>query len=159
LGDYGCMAKGNYYIFAEKAEELNKTLSECEEELKKYQVGVQDNILKAYAAKVNGNYDQALEYILDAQATSKIAEGTFDIIGELYLLKKDYTNAKFFFEKRVQVDPFNPDILYQLALTHAGMKEMKEAKEYLQRALDIWKNADENYIPMKKAKAKMKNWG
>ncbi len=154
-GNYECMVKGNYYIFSEDPINLKTALSECGDELLKYQTGVQSAIVNAFAQKVYGNYEKALEEILAAQKTSKIDSGLNSVIGELYLLNKEYTKAETYLKKFLSQYPYEASVLVDLSKTYQGMNKMDLAKSTLQKAIEVWKDADDNYTPANKAKALM----
>jgi tetratricopeptide (TPR) repeat protein len=147
IADSECIAKGNYYIFAEEKEALEATLKECDTELEKYQTDVQNAIIQAYTQKVYGNYDEALKQIQTALEKSKINPNNFMIIGEIYAAQKDYKNAITHFESMLIVDPTSPKVLLELAKIYQETGESGKAKAAINKALEIWKDADENYIP------------
>jgi tetratricopeptide (TPR) repeat protein len=55
----------------------------------------------------------------------------------------------------LRVTPAFPKALYQLALVYQGMGRTEDAIEQLQAALEIWRDADPEYIPAQEARAKL----
>ena len=58
----------------------------------------------------------------------------------------------------LHLDPYNPKIHYELALSYNEMKNRDTASEHLQIATDIWKDADKEYNIAQSAKKKLENW-
>jgi tetratricopeptide (TPR) repeat protein len=156
--DIACMAKGNYYIFINDAENLNATMKDCMDDFKKLQTEVQMNVVYAFIEKVNGNYSKAIEHLENIQKASGLDDSYLGFFGEIYRLNKEYEKAENQLIASLRVDPFDAKLLYQLALTYheAGKNEL--AKTTLQKAIDVWKDADSNYIPAQVAKANMLEW-
>ena len=56
------------------------------------------------------------------------------------------------------VDPFHPKTHYELALSYNNMGNSKKAIEHMNIAVDIWKQADKEYVIAKEAKKTLENW-
>ncbi len=145
--DFDCVAEGNYYIFSNDAENLNASMDSCLAVFKKIQSAVQVNIVYAFIAKVNGDYAKAVEYVEEVQNESGLSDANLHMFAEFYRLNEDYQKAEQKLKDGLKINPFNPKLLYQLALSYQAQGKKKEAKEAVQKAIDIWKNADANYKP------------
>lgn len=147
LGDIECMVKCNYYLFAEDKKSLKPTLEECASEIEKFQTDIQDAIINAYAEKVYGNYDKALAEILKAVEKSNVKITDFSIVGKLYILLEKYDEAIAQYEAILQIDPTSPKVFLALAKIYQATGDAAKSKENAEKALEIWKDADANYIP------------
>ena len=58
----------------------------------------------------------------------------------------------------LKLDPYHPKTHYELALSYNEMKNNDKAIEHMKIALDIWKDADKEYIIATKAKNTFKKW-
>lgn len=158
LFDVDCVVEVNYYIFTEDAKNLKVAMKKCSAPLEKLQTEVQSNVVKAFVEKVNGNYTKAIEHLETVQTASGLDDSHLSFFGEIYYLNKEYDKAAHQFESSLKIEPYDAKLLYQLALTYYAQDKKEAAKTHLQKALEVWKNADANYIPAKKAKAKMTEW-
>jgi tetratricopeptide (TPR) repeat protein len=70
-------------------------------------------------------------------------------------LQKDYDKAEEMVEISLQRKPFNPAGNYEAALLFMEMGEEEKGLEYLEKAVDIWKDADHDYKPANLAKEKL----
>ena len=156
--DFDCMAKANYYIFTDDAENLNIALKDCMDDFKKLQTEVQLNVVYAFQEKVNGNYAKAIEHLTVIQNASGLDPSHLGFFGEMYRLNKEYDKAEQQLTASLKVDPYDAELLYQLALTYheAGKKSL--ANSTLQKAIDVWKDADANYIPAQIARKNLVEW-
>ena len=55
-------------------------------------------------------------------------------------------------------DPYHPKTHYELALSYNEMKNNDKALEHIQIAINIWKDADEDYIIAREAKSILNDW-
>ena len=58
-------------------------------------------------------------------------------------------------ENALKIIPVNAKGIYELALVYLESGDKLKAVEYLNKALEIWKNADSNFIPAQKAREKL----
>mgnify|MGYP002021074310 CR=1 FL=1 len=58
----------------------------------------------------------------------------------------------------LKLDPYHPKTHYELALSYNEMKNNDKAIEHMKIALDIWKDADKEYIIATKAKNTFQKW-
>jgi tetratricopeptide (TPR) repeat protein len=55
----------------------------------------------------------------------------------------------------LRVMPADAKVRFELALVYEDMGRRADAIEQLETAVDIWKNADADYIPAQEARAKL----
>ena len=77
-------------------------------------------------------------------------------IGRCYRKLKDYKQAENYLNKTIERFPFNPDYNFELALLYHDMGKKEKALKHLNITLEIWKDADLEYIPAQEAKEKLK---
>ena len=58
----------------------------------------------------------------------------------------------------LKLDPYHPKTHYELALSYNEMKNNDKAIEHIKIAIDIWKNADEDYSNAREAKSLLNDW-
>ncbi len=156
--DFSCAAKCNYYLFVNDAENTNKTMDTCLEDLKKFHSEAQLNYIYALIEKVNGNYSKAIDYLDILKKQSGIDPAHLGFFSEIYRLNKEYEKAEKQLNASLKIDPFNATLLYELATTHYEQGKKEEAKSALQQALEVWQNADANYMPAQEARLNMTEW-
>jgi len=71
---------------------------------------------------------------------------------------KKYKEALEYFQKIVTILPFDPETHYELALLYDDLGKRDKALEHLNISLEVWKDADPEYIPAQKAREKLKEW-
>ena len=79
-------------------------------------------------------------------------------IGRCYRKLKEYNKSVESLLDMLHLDPYNPKIHYELALSYNEMKNSDTAFEHLQIATDIWKDADREYNIAQSAKKKLEKW-
>ena len=57
----------------------------------------------------------------------------------------------------IKRSPINPKAHYYAALLYYDWGKTEKANEYLNKALEVWKNADEDYIFLNMASTKLEN--
>lgn len=76
-------------------------------------------------------------------------------LSRCYRNLKDFTEA----EKQIQIsltyNPFDPSANYEAALLYLEIGEEEKGMEHLQRAVDIWQDADSDYKKANMAKEKL----
>ena len=58
----------------------------------------------------------------------------------------------------LKLDPYYPQTHYELALSYKEMENHEKAKEHMKIAVDIWKDADEEFNIAQDAQNKLKKW-
>ena len=58
----------------------------------------------------------------------------------------------------LKLDPYHPKTHYELALSYNEMKNNDKAIEHMQRAVDIWKDADKDFSIADDARSQLKEW-
>lgn len=50
------------------------------------------------------------------------------------------------------MSPYGPQVNYEIALTYEAMGRLDQARDHLERSLEIWAEADVNFEPAQKAR-------
>jgi len=115
-------------------------------------------LLKAKLAVLDNNYDTAIAILEENNIKSRELD-YFLTLGRYYHHQKKYAKAEENFNIILKRSPINPKGHYYAALLYSDWGKTEKAKEYLNKALEVWKNADENYIYSNMAKATAQKWG
>ncbi len=78
--------------------------------------------------------------------------------GNCYGKLKNFKKAEEYYLKALVILPYNPKYNYEIALLYQEMGKKKKALEHLKTALQVWENADADYIPAQKAREKLAEW-
>ena len=147
------------YLELEDTENLEKTIEELEI-LNKTVEGA-SRLSRIFFAKgkiheIRGEFEQA---ILMYQKELELEPTLFHInrnIGSCYRKLHDYKQAENYLNKTIEIFPFDPDYNFELALLYHDMGKKEKALEHLNITLEVWKDADPEYIPAQKAREKLK---
>ena len=115
------------------------------------------SILEAKCEVLNNNYDTAIA-ILEENNIKSRELGYFLTLGRYYHHQKKYSEAEENFNIMLKRSPINPKAHYYAALLYHDWGKMDKAKEYLSFALDIWKDADKDFVRSNMAKEKAQEW-
>jgi tetratricopeptide (TPR) repeat protein len=88
-----------------------------------------------YPAAAQGNWDQVIakyQEVLKIDASNYTANYK---LGGIYYTRKDYTSAFKYFEKLVNMYPFDYDALHMFAWTNFQMGKLREAKVLFNKTL------------------------
>jgi len=103
-------------------------------------------LFEGYVADANGKYAEAVEKFesyFEKQGVSM--EGFEEEMLELYRNHKDFDKATALLEKTLLADPNAPTILFIAAKLKFDQGDKEGAKQMLNKALNIWSEADNNY--------------
>jgi tetratricopeptide (TPR) repeat protein len=114
-------------------------------------------LLRAKLEALNNNYDTAIT-ILEENNIKSREPLYFLTLGKYYHHQKKYAKAEENFNVVLKRNPINPKGHYYAALLYYDWGKKEKAREYLNKALEIWKNADENYMYSNMAKATAQAW-
>ena len=114
-------------------------------------------LLKAKLEILDNNYDNAIAILEENKIKSRELV-YFLTLGRYYHHQKKYTEAEENFNIILKRNPINSKAHYYAALLYYDWGETEKAKEYLNKALEVWKNADENYIYSNMAKTTAQEW-
>ena len=157
--DFECAVLINYYVAAEDGPGIKKQMESCRDDV----FNTSGELLVAYVEGIQekflGNYEAAipkLKYFVDSSGLSASTSG-ITLLADCYRLDGQLDKAQNMFEEVLKKVPNNPDLLYYYALTLNAAGKHSQAKEQLNKAFEVWKNADENYQILLDSKALMKS--
>ena len=149
------------YIELEDTDKIKKEIENVEILMKTFGSEMFHHLIfdaKGKIYEIKKEFEQA---ILMYQKELELKPTEIDInrkIGSCYRKMKEFKKAGKYLQKTLNILPFNPGINYELALLYNDMGKMEKALEHLNIALDIWKDADPEYIPAQKAREKLRVW-
>ena len=108
--------------------------------------------------EMRANYEEAIINYKDELEEDPTDVNVNVAIGRSYRKLKQFPEAEEFLNKCLKILPFNPKANYEMALIYKDMGEREKALEYLNIALDIWKDADPIFERAQLAKAKLAEW-
>ena len=104
------------------------------------------DFLDGYVTNANGEYAKAVEKFesyFEKQGVSM--ENFAEEMLEVYRNNKDFDKANALLEKTLKSDPNSPTILFVDAKLKFDQGDKDGAKQMLNKALNIWSEADDNY--------------
>ena len=149
------------YVELEDADNAEKALENFEECIQAFGLQLWQHYVFFFKGRINemrGEYEQA---ILDYQKGLQLAPTEADVnydIGRCYRKLRELKKAEEYIQKNLKIEPFNPNAHYEISLVYWDMGKKEKALEHLQRALYVWKDADAEYKPAKKAREKLAKW-
>jgi len=78
--------------------------------------------------------------------------------GRCYRNLKQFKPAEEYLQKALKDYPSHPEAHYKIALVYWDMGKKEKALEHLNTALEVWKDADTEYKPAKRAREKLAEW-
>lgn len=106
-------------------------------------------------------YDQALPLLEKAVDKIQADQKTLFKIPLAECLREmgDIGRAEDILEEVLKIQPFQPLALYQMALVQEAGDDRERAIHFLNKALSVWDEADEDFKCSNLAKEKAKEWG
>ena len=120
-------------------------------------LGENKYLLNAKLQILNNNYEDAIKILEENKIKSREII-YFLTLGRYYHHQKKYLEAKENFDIILKRSPVNPEAHYYSALLHYDWGKKDKAKEYLNKALKVWEDADEDYIYLNMATATAQKW-
>lgn len=98
------------------------------------------------------NYDQALEYYIKYKQDKPLEADVYRIIARCYWKIGNINIAKKNILKALKYNPYEPKTNFEAALIFKEKGKPQKATEHLQRTMEVWKDAEEDYGPAKLAR-------
>lgn len=150
-----CITDLFYYLFQEdQKEKLLEVYEKCGDGFSQVMGPNEMKVGEGFFLKTKGELDKAAKVFesLDKDASDNFFKFT---LGEIYIEMGNYEQATKIFSEILTSEPQYGQALYQLAIVYEKSGAIEKAKTTLDRALKIWENADENFLPAQQAKEKM----
>ncbi len=97
-------------------------------------------------AEKRGAYEEALELYKKALEINRSRESVYLDIARCYRLMGNYTSAVESIEEIYQQAPAEPQRNYELGITYMQDGNNEKARKYFEKALDILRNSDPEYL-------------
>ena len=149
-----CMARINFSLAVKDLEKTTEYEKGCREMIMQMQGATSYLIGEAFIADLKEEHANAVKYLQQFIDATNVKESFYDT----YLIRFLRLNNQLEESKKLGLDyvknhPISPDVFCELALAYQQEGNKKEAIANLEKALAIWKNADENYVPTQEARA------
>jgi len=149
-----CMARINFYLAVKDVAKATKYEKECRDLVIQSQGATTYLAVDAFMAELNGNYAEAIKFMEQLIKTVNVKNSYLDtFIIRYYRLNNQLEACKNLADQYLKINPVSPDVYYQLGLAYQQEGNKAEAIANFKKALDIWKNADENYTPAQEVRA------
>ena len=155
---------GYMFIYTKNGdiEKAKEAMSGAEELIKGFgQEALMANIYYAEGklSELSGEYEEAIAHFNDYFIMTPTSYGVHVYTARCYRMLKQYDKAEQEIAIGLEHRPFQPTINYEAALVYFEIGEKDKGMEQLQRAIDIWKDADTDYEKANRAKDKLKAVG
>lgn len=143
-----------YYTETRNADEAEKYLPVAMEFIKGFRVDFFKYIIyyaQGRISEIRRNYKTALENYVECSKIIPGEYGPFQFISRCQRELGNTKEAEISIEKALKQQPFDPENNYEAAMLYFKLNKNPKAKEHLDRALKVWKDADTNYEPYRKA--------
>ncbi|MCK4654235.1 MAG: tetratricopeptide repeat protein [Candidatus Cloacimonetes bacterium] len=151
------------YIALEDIENIKKTLNRFNnyvQETHQYAWNYNVTMGKAYVHELKAEYNEAIVLYESCAHISPLYFMTdYNYrIGRCYRKMKEYKKSEEHLKQALTIFQFDPKTNYELAFLYQDMGKKEKALEHLNITLEVWKDADPEYIPAQEAREKLKEW-
>jgi len=108
--------------------------------------------MTAEIAELEQDYTKAIDILLKDAEKSKADHGRFLPIGKLYRLSGNLDDALIYLQKQLVLTPNWATAHHEMGLIFMEREEQEKAVNHLQKAAEIWQEADEIFEPAKENK-------
>ena len=150
-----------FYLAQEDPDRAEVALADLEEYIQSLGVEILRpyyHFALGYIHEMRGEFDEAITTYEKMLENDPSNDAAFHGIGRCRRKQGDFQLAVEFLEKSAQYGPVDGEINYELALAYHAMGRQKDADEHLDRALEVWKNADPTYKTAAEARATKRDW-
>jgi class 3 adenylate cyclase/tetratricopeptide (TPR) repeat protein len=151
---------GYMFIYVEtgEIEKAEEAMAGAEELIKGF--GQESLMEEVYSAKGKLNesksdYQAAIQSYRNLLEINRTNYLIHSYISRCYRELKDYESAEEEAAISLKYRPFNPIASYEAALLYLDQGDEEKGREHLQRAVDIWKDADPDYEKARLAREKL----
>lgn len=132
----------------ENAAGAEKYLPAVEDMIKKFGMKKIEFMIHRARGKIfqlKGEYESAIESFRKGLELQPLDDKFKLRIGSCYRKLKQYGEAEEILLTSLKREPFSPKLNVELALLYQDMNEKENALKHIKIAIDIWKDADQNY--------------
>ncbi|MFK7810808.1 MAG: tetratricopeptide repeat protein [Saprospiraceae bacterium] len=148
-----CACNLNYYLAVKDLANFNVWDDKCREEIIKVQGPSVFLMIDAFKLEMQGDYKKAIEMMNKCIETLNVNSIDFNIplIG-MYRKDGQLQKAKELLENTMKSNPVNAKLYVEMAKIEKGLSNNAGANEWLDKALEVWKDADAVFKPVVEAK-------
>jgi tetratricopeptide (TPR) repeat protein len=107
---------------------------------------------------LRNEYEQAVEQYLQSLETGPVDTDIHVNLGRCYRILNSYRESEEILQNALDIDPFHPDVNYEMALVCQETGKEEKALTHLKRVLSIWENADADFEPAIRARELLSDW-
>jgi tetratricopeptide (TPR) repeat protein len=107
---------------------------------------------KGRILQLKGEYTQAIESFQKGLEFKPLDENFLRRIGQCLRELKQYEKAEKTLQNVLKLNPYHPELNFELALLYLDMKNKEKALNHIKVAVEVWKNADAGYKPARLAR-------
>jgi len=158
MGDinWECIMEYNKSIGLEDAVLLDKAKSACPEDLAKAMGPAQVKLLTALERNIKGEYEGSITLMNEFIEETNSPRSSFSpFFADVKTKLGAFNESIELMTNYLKTDNSSADSYVLLAKAYKGNGDAAQAKEALEKALEIWKNADDSFIPAQEAKVLM----
>ena len=136
------------YVVLEDADAIEATLPAVENFITSFRLEMfRPRLFRAQGRvhELRGEYREAIEQYREEQRLNPADTSVPTQLGRCYRELEEYEEALSLFQEVLKVSPFAPRTNLELALTYEAMGRMEDARTHINRALDVWADADPTY--------------
>jgi len=144
----------SYYVESGQADEAEKYIPKVLQAINELGMNVlMTEIIHARGriAEMRDDYKTALENYTEYLQKDPTSYDACRWISRCQRELGDLKEAEKSIEQALKQHPYDPENNYEAGMLYLKMNEKEKAREYLDRALEVWKNADASYKPYQKA--------
>lgn len=145
--DIQCVALINYFVAIEDGEALKAQLEKCSDDIIMTSGTIVIDYIESAGAKFRGDYEEAIEKVhrfIEAAGLGSSDMGNI-MLADCYRLNGQLDEAQQLFEAVIAKVPGNAALKHLYALTLKAKGDKEGARREMEAALEIWKDADENF--------------
>lgn len=143
------------YLALEDADAIEATLPGVESFITSFQYEALRPVMfraQALVHELRGEYREAIEQYEEQGRLSPSNTLIPISLGRCYRGLGEHDRAVSSIQESLRGSPFSPRANYELALAYEAMGRMDEARTHLDRALEVWADADPGYRPAERAR-------
>ncbi|MBT8221168.1 MAG: tetratricopeptide repeat protein, partial [Bacteroidia bacterium] len=147
--NFACIIQVNVGIATQDGELMTKSMEECSDDLKVGGTATQMIMIEGFRDLYSGNYESALQNMqLFSDTTGLPRHALATVMAEIYNSLEDYDESIDILNEAYKLDSSNPEIQVLFAKAYLGKGNKSKAKESLDRAFNIWSDADSDFVPL-----------
>ena len=144
--EHKVIAQANYYLSTENAQKFTELLTTKKNFIEKNTAPEYFKLLEAIGKKFNKDYEGAIPIFEAKLKAEQSDEDVETALYDCYRLTQQYDKAIKGYEALIKKMPSNGEIILKYTQCLNDNGQVDEAKKELEKLMELWKNADPEYI-------------